>query len=93
MEYTEYRERRLQQDPELARAYEQENLEREIARQILRLRQAQGWTQAQLAEALGTKQSVVARLESGSHRPSLSTLEKICQVLGARLEVRLMPTG
>ncbi len=93
MDYIEYRERRLQKDPELAHAYEQESLKREIARQILYLRQAQGWTQAQLAEALDTKQSVVARLESGSHRPSLSTLDKICQVLGARLEVRLVPTG
>jgi len=93
MDYLEYRARRLQEEPELARAYEQENLEREIARQILRLRQARGWTQAQLAEALDTTQSVVARLESGSHRPSLSTLDKICQALGARLEVRLVPVG
>ncbi len=93
MNYLEYRERRLQEDPELAHAYEQETLEREIARQVLRLRQARGWTQAQLAEALETTQSVVARLESGSHRPSLSTLDRICQVLGARLEVRLVHTS
>jgi len=93
MDYLEYRARRLREDSDLARAYEQENLEREIARQVLRLRQARGWTQAQLAEALNTKQSVVARLESGAHRPSLSTLEKICQLLGARLEVRLVPTS
>ena len=90
MDYREYRERRLQEDPELARAYEQVSLERDIARQVLRLRQARGWTQAQLAEALDTTQSVVARLESGAHRPSLSTLDKICQVFGARLEVRLV---
>ncbi len=93
MDYLEYRVRRLREDPDLARAYEQEILEREIARQILRLRQIRGWTQTQLAEALNTKQSVIARLESGSHRPSLSTLDKICQVLGARLEVRLVPTS
>lgn len=91
MDYLEYRARRLREDSDLACAYEQENLKREIARQVLRLRQARGWTQAQLAEALNTKQSVVARLESGAHRPSLSTLEKICQALGARLEVRLVP--
>jgi ribosome-binding protein aMBF1 (putative translation factor) len=91
MDYLAYRDRRLQEDPELAHAYEQESLEREIARQVLRLRQAQQWTQAQLAEALNTKQSVIARLEGGTHRPSLATLDKICQVLGARLEVRLVP--
>jgi len=93
MDYLEYRARRLGEDPELASAYEQENLKREIARQVLLLRQARGWTQVQLAQALNTKQSVVARLESGSHRPSLSTLDKICQALGARLEVRLAPVG
>ena len=91
MDYLEYRARRLKEDPELARAYEQENMEREIARQILRLRQTRGMTQAQLAEALNTKQSVIARLESGSHRPSLSTLDKICRALDARLEIRLVP--
>lgn len=93
MDYLEYRDRRLQEDPDLARAYEQVTLEREISRQVLRLRQARGWTQAQLAEALDTKQSAVARLESGSHRPSLATLDKLCQVLGARVEVRLVPDG
>jgi len=91
MDYQQYRDERLRQDAELAEAYQRENLEREIGRQILRLRQARGWTQAQLAEALSTKQSAVARLESGSHRPSLATLDRICQVLGARLEVRLEP--
>jgi len=91
MDYVKYRDQRLREDPELARAYEQENLEREISRQILRLRQARGWTQAQLAEALQTKQSAIARLESGAHRPSLATLDRICKVLDARLEVRLNP--
>jgi ribosome-binding protein aMBF1 (putative translation factor) len=91
MDYLEYRDRRLKEDPELAAAYEQENLEREISRQILRLRQMRGWTQVQLAEALNTKQSAVARLEGGSHRPSLATLDKICEALDARLEVRLTP--
>ena len=93
MEYLEYRAQRLRQDPELAQAYEQENLERQIARQVLRLRLRRGWTQAQLARALHTKQSAIARLESGSYRPSLATLEKISQVLGARLDIRLTPTG
>ena len=91
MDYLEYRDRRLQEDRELAHVYEQENLERELSRQILRLRQLRGWTQEQLAEALNTKQPAVARLESGTHRPSLAMLDKICEVLDAHLEVRLTP--
>ena len=92
MDYQKYRDQRVQQDAELAEAYAQENLEREISRQVLRLRQMRGWTQAQLAEALNTKQSAVARLESGSYRPSLATLSRICEVLGAHLEVHLTPS-
>ena len=91
MDFVEYRSQRLREDPDLARAYEEEQLERELGRQILRLRLARGLTQAQLADALGTKQPAVARLESGSYRPSLATLVKISQVLDARLEVRLTP--
>ena len=34
MDYLEYRQERLQENPELAAAYEQENLEREISRQF-----------------------------------------------------------
>ncbi len=91
MDYQRFRDQILQDDPEVRQFYEEENrrVERQIARALTRLRLQRGWTQAQLAEALGTTQSVVARLESGRHRPSLATLEKIAQVLDARLEVRL----
>jgi hypothetical protein len=49
MDFREYRDRRLREDPEFAQAYEQGKLEREISRQVLRLRQMRGWTQEQLA--------------------------------------------
>lgn len=91
MDYRAFRDGLLADDPELQRLYEEETrrLERQIARAVTRLRQEKGWSQAQLAEALGTTQSVIARLESGTHRPSLATLQKVARVLGARLEVRL----
>ena len=42
-------------------------------------------TQAQVAEKIGTSQSAVARMESGSgkHSPSLATLSKYADALGA----------
>jgi transcriptional regulator with XRE-family HTH domain len=48
-------------------------------------------TQAQVAEKIGTSQSAVARMESGSgkHSPSLATLTKYADALGCKLEVRL----
>jgi len=60
--------------------------------EFLRARAAQGLTQAQVAERIGTTQSAVARMESGSgkHSPSLATLTKYADALGCKLEVRLV---
>jgi transcriptional regulator with XRE-family HTH domain len=60
--------------------------------QFLKARTAQGLTQAQVAERIGTTQSAVARMESGQgkHSPSLATLSKYADALGCRLEVRLI---
>jgi transcriptional regulator with XRE-family HTH domain len=59
---------------------------------FLQARHAQGLTQAQLAEKIGTSQSAVARMESGrgAHSPSLATLTKYAQALGCKLELRLV---
>ena len=60
--------------------------------EFLKARAAQGLTQAQVAEKIGTTQSAVARMESGSgkHSPSLATLSKYADALGCKLEVRLV---
>lgn len=59
---------------------------------FLKARTSAGITQAQVAERIGTTQSVIARLESGrgKHSPSLSTLRKYAHALGCRLELRLV---
>ena len=60
--------------------------------EFLKARAAAGITQAEVAERIGTTQSAVARLESGSgkHSPSLATLQKYAHALGCRLELRLV---
>ena len=60
--------------------------------EFLKARAAAGVTQAEIAELIGTTQSAVARLESGSgkHSPSLATLQKYANALGCRLELRLV---
>ncbi len=60
--------------------------------EFLKARAAQGLTQAQVAQKIGTTQSAVARMESGSgkHSPSLATLTKYADALGCKLEVRLV---
>jgi DNA-binding XRE family transcriptional regulator len=60
--------------------------------QFMKARATAGITQAEVAERIGTTQSAVARLESGSgkHSPSLATLQKYANALGCRLELRLV---
>ncbi len=60
--------------------------------EFLKARAENGLTQAQVAEKIGTTQSAVARMESGSgkHSPSLATLTKYADALGCKLELRLV---
>jgi transcriptional regulator with XRE-family HTH domain len=61
-----------------------------LGQQIQRLRQARGWTLADLAGRAGTSASTIHRYENGWDRFGLETLRKISYALGARLEIRLV---
>ena len=49
---------------------------------IKELRAKKGLSQADVAKKVGTKQSSIARLESGSINPSLEFLQKVAQTMG-----------
>ena len=78
--------------PEVRKAYEALDDEFAFLDEVLKARAASGLTQAEVAERVGTTQSVVARLESGTnrHSPSLATLQRYARALGYRLELRLV---
>lgn len=58
---------------------------------IRELREAQGFTQAQLAKKVGTTQSAIARIEDANYAgQKLSTIAKIAAALGHRVEVNLV---
>jgi len=65
---------------------------RELLLALARERQASGLTQTEVAAAMGTSQSQVARLESASVDTKLSTIEKLAAVLGKRIEWRISDT-
>ena len=50
-----------------------------------------GFTQAALADRLGTKQSVVSRWERGLDEPRLSTLARIMRACGLSLAISVEP--
>ena len=60
-----------------------------VARQIRGLRKARGWTQKELANALGTSQAVVARYENPLYgKQSIHSLMQIAQVFDVALIIR-----
>lgn len=68
-------------------AYEKESRKIEIAYQILLLRKKKKMSQAELAKKIGTKQSNIARMETGQQNFSIDTLQKIAQVFNKDLKV------
>ena len=70
-------------------AYEELGPEFALIAAIIEKRLKCGLTQAQLARKIGTKQSAIARLESGNYNPSIAFLEKVAKALDAQLTVSL----
>lgn len=69
------------QDLDYRREYERTRLANEVAIKVIQFRATHGLSQADLARLLGWKQPNVARLESGDHEPSLSTLSRLALAL------------
>jgi predicted transcriptional regulator len=85
-------DRMMGSDRELRNMVEQESLNAHVARTIYKSRTAARLTQAQLAKAVGTTQSVIARLEDADYEGhSLTMLKRIAEALGKRLEIRMAP--
>ena len=69
---------------------ERENLD--IAEQIYNLRTQLGFSQKQLADLVGTTQSVISRLEDADYNGhSLAMLRKIGAALHQRVQVQFVP--
>jgi ribosome-binding protein aMBF1 (putative translation factor) len=65
---------------------EQERLAQfeELARLVIKHRAALGISQKELAHRVGTSHSAISRLESGRHKTSVETLQRVAEALGAR---------
>ena len=83
--------KRWKKDPKYAAAYESLAEEFGLASALIEARGNADMTQEQVAEAMGTTQAVVARLESGKVRPSTRTLERFAKATGTRLRIRFEP--
>jgi ribosome-binding protein aMBF1 (putative translation factor) len=78
-------------DPEYVAAYDALEEEFALASALIKARGDADMTQEQVAQAMGTTQAVVARLESGKTMPSTRTLERFAKATGTKLRIRFEP--
>lgn len=82
---------RWMSDPAFRDEYEKASTELALVEALINARKAARLSQSQLADRIGTTQSAIARLESGSVEPKLETLRKYAEATGTRLLVELVP--
>lgn len=83
---------KLAANSELAAAVQEESFNSNIAQQVYDLRTEAGLTQKQLADLIGTRQSVISRIEDANYSGhSLALLKKIAGALKRRLNVEFVP--
>jgi ribosome-binding protein aMBF1 (putative translation factor) len=79
-------------NPALRRLTEEARINAAVAQLIYAARTKAGLSQGDLAERIGTKQSVISRLEDADYEGhSLSMLQRIAAALGQGLEIRFLP--
>jgi ribosome-binding protein aMBF1 (putative translation factor) len=64
-----------------------------LVRELTEQRQAAGLSQTEVAARMGTSQSAVARLESGTADVRASTLERYAAAVGGQITWKLDPPG
>ena len=81
--------RELLADAETRAAYDEMADEFAIAHELIAARTRAGLSQGEVAQRMGTTQSVVARLESGKRPPSMRTVQRFAQAVGGHLVLRI----
>jgi len=76
-------------DKRVKAEYEALGTEYEVIKTIINQRIKRGWSQKKLAEAIGSRQPVISRLERGGANPSLQTLQRIAKALDLSLQVSM----
>lgn len=78
-------------DPDARKAYEEEGIYVDLAVEIAKLREKEGYSQKDLAKKLHTTQQTVSRLESSDNRSiTLGTLIRLAKALHKRLDIRFV---
>ncbi|MDP3800015.1 MAG: helix-turn-helix transcriptional regulator [bacterium] len=74
-------------DGELRKHYRSYGKQLEIAYQILQLRIKNNISQEEFAKRIGTTQSNIARMESGSQNFTIEMLDKVAETFNKKLQI------
>lgn len=78
-------------DPAVREEWERTALARDVALRVAAYRAEHGLSQVALARLLGMHQPAIARLEAGTHEPSISTLQRLARHLGMEFHIVIAP--
>ena len=86
--------RHIKGQPEREASLQNERVSAQVAQLIYDLRKNAGLSQKQLAELIGTTQSVISRLEDSDYEGhSLSMLDKIARALNKQVKINVVETN
>lgn len=88
LDFNVYKKKVLK-NKKLRAEYDQIQPEFELINALIEARKRKNLTQDELAKRIGTKQSVISRLEIGNANPTLEFLKKMAGALNSRLEISL----
>jgi ribosome-binding protein aMBF1 (putative translation factor) len=77
----------LLKKPGYKEAYDALEVEFALHDALIKMRIKGEMTQAQLAEKMGTKQSAIARFESGRSNPTFDFIQRLATALGLKLSI------
>lgn len=83
--------KKWEKDPAFRAEYDALEDEFTLATALIKARDAAHMTQEEVAQAMGTSQEAVARLESGRTLPSTRTLQRFAKATGMRLRISFEP--
>ena len=78
---------RLEESEEFNDAKKELKLQFALADAVLDARIKKGWTQEELAKAIGTKQANISKIEAGLGNPTLNFISKLTKVLDFNINI------
>jgi len=84
--------KRLENDDELKKAYENAQNEYEVVKQLVKMRNEMGFSQSDVAKQSGLTQQMVSRIETVDNSPTLRNFIKYVNSLGLEIKIEKKST-